>query len=51
MKQDNQKSMIHSQTVENQLEKLEAKTTTNEKNKKGSTNEIQPVTTEDGLTQ
>jgi hypothetical protein len=51
MKQSNQSGMIREQNVEKQLEQLEQQNPTNEKNKKGSTNEIQPMATDDGLTQ
>jgi hypothetical protein len=51
MKQGNQNGMIHDQNVEKQLEQLEQQNPTNEENKKGSTNEIQPMATDDGLTQ
>jgi hypothetical protein len=51
MNQDNKSHMINSQNVKNQLDQLEDQNVTNEKNKKGSTNEIQPMATDDGLTQ
>jgi hypothetical protein len=49
--QDNQGQMVNSQSVKEQLNRLEENSTTNVKNKKGSTNEIQPMATDDGLTQ
>jgi hypothetical protein len=51
MEKGNQSGMIRDQNVEKQLEQLEQQNPTNEENKKGSTNEIQPMATEDGLTQ
>jgi hypothetical protein len=51
MSQDTQSGMENSQSVEQQLDQLEKKNATNEKNKKGSTNEIQPMATDEGLTQ
>jgi hypothetical protein len=51
MNKDTQKNMINSQAVETQLDQLEEQNSTNEKNKKGSTNEIQPIATDEGLTQ
>lgn len=50
MKQETQGHMINSQTVQSQLNQLEEQNTT-DKNKKGSTNEIQPMETDEGLTQ
>ncbi|WP_180954551.1 hypothetical protein [Bacillus sp. V5-8f] len=50
MKKDNQSHNIHSQFVDNRLDHLEAQNK-DEKNEKGTTNEIQPMATEDGLTQ
>jgi hypothetical protein len=51
MNKDTKSNMIQSQTVEKQLNQLEQQNATTEKNKKGSTNEIQPIATDDGLTQ
>ncbi|CAH0345871.1 hypothetical protein [Bacillus sp. CECT 9360] len=51
MNKENQSHMIHSQAVNKQLDELEARNASNEKNKKGSTNEIQPIATDDELTQ
>jgi hypothetical protein len=52
MKKDNQHNhMIQSQAVDKQLDRLEAENATNETNKKGSTNEIQPMATDDEITQ
>jgi hypothetical protein len=42
--------LIKSEVVEQQLDQLEEKED-NESNKKGSTNEIQPMANEEGLTQ
>ncbi|WP_158553411.1 hypothetical protein [Peribacillus saganii] len=49
MQNENKDHMINSNAVREQLNQLEQET--NEKNKKGSTNEIQPIATDDGLTQ
>ncbi|WP_160118338.1 hypothetical protein [Bacillus sp. V59.32b] len=51
MKKENQSHMIQSQAVNKQLDELEAQNSSKEKNKKGSTNEIQPIATDDELTQ
>jgi hypothetical protein len=51
MNKDNKSYMINSEAVKNQLHQLEEQNGTNEKNKKGSTNEIQPIATDEGLTQ
>lgn len=51
MKKDTQSNMINSQAVKKQLHQLEEQNGTNEKNKNGSTNEIQPIATDEGLTQ
>lgn len=51
MVKDTKSDMINSQAVKNQLHQLEEQNSTNEKNKKGSTNEIQPIATDEGLTQ
>lgn len=51
MNKDNQSNMIKSDAVEKQLNQLESKNSTNNGNKKGSTNEIQPMATDDGITQ
>jgi hypothetical protein len=53
MNKDNQSHMIHSEFVDKEIDRLE-KQNSNEKNKnlKGTTNQIQPMATdEDGLTQ
>jgi hypothetical protein len=51
MNKDNKSYMINSEAVKNQLHQLEEQNGTNEKNKKGSTNEIQPIATDEELTQ
>ncbi|MBB6671311.1 hypothetical protein [Cohnella nanjingensis] len=51
MNQDSKGGMLNSRSVEQQLDQLEEQNTSKEKNKKGSTNEIQPITTDEGLTQ
>jgi hypothetical protein len=43
--------MTNSASVEKQLDELEEKNATKAQNKKGSTNEIQPMATDEGLTQ
>jgi hypothetical protein len=39
------------QAVEEQLQELEEQSASNEDNKQGSTNEIQPYATDEGITQ
>ncbi|WAH38390.1 hypothetical protein [Alicyclobacillus dauci] len=51
MNNDNKSHMIKSQTVKQQLDQLEKENPTKNRNKKGSTNEIQPIETDDGITQ
>jgi hypothetical protein len=51
MQKDTQSHMVNSEAVNKQLAQLEGQNATNEKNKKGSTNEIQPIATDDRLTQ
>lgn len=51
MVKDTKSDMINSQAIKNQLHQLEEQNSTNEKNKKGSTNEIQPIATDEELTQ
>ena len=51
MKKDVQNNFTNSQSVKNQLNQLESQNATNEKNKNGSTNEINPITTDEGLNQ
>ncbi|NHM33947.1 hypothetical protein [Neobacillus terrae] len=51
MKKDIQNNLTDSQSVKNQLNQLEAQNATNEKNKNGSTNEINPIVTDEGLNQ
>jgi hypothetical protein len=51
MNQDTQSGKINNKNVEKQLDQLEEQNATNEENKKGSTNEIQPYATDEGLTQ
>lgn len=51
MNKDNKSQMLNSQSVKNQLNQLEQQNAANEKNTKGSTNEIQPMATDEGLTQ
>ena len=46
-----QSRMVQSPTVMNQLKKLEKESFKGKRNKRGSTNEIQPMETEEGLTQ
>ncbi|WP_409305693.1 hypothetical protein [Peribacillus sp. SCS-155] len=46
MTKDNESSMIHSNYVDKQLDQLE-KQNSNNKNLKGTTNEIQPMATKD----
>ncbi|WP_158555878.1 hypothetical protein [Peribacillus glennii] len=50
MSKDNQSHMIHSQYVDKKIDQLESQQK-NQKNKTSTTNEIQPMATEDGLTQ
>ncbi|WP_180955323.1 hypothetical protein [Peribacillus deserti] len=50
MAQRNKGRMQNSESVQRQLNELENKNNAS-KNKKGSTNEIQPISNEDGLTQ
>ena len=47
MKKGTQGKMVKSQSVKKQLDQLEQSS----RNKSGSTNEIQPIATDDGLTQ
>ncbi|WP_180955579.1 MULTISPECIES: hypothetical protein [Bacillus] len=51
MNKDNGGHMIQSEAVSKQLEQFEQQNPTHEKNKKGSTNEIQPMATDDDITQ
>lgn len=51
MNKNNQSSMINSQAVNKQLLQFEEQSGQNEKDKAGSTNEIQPMVKEDGLSQ
>jgi hypothetical protein len=43
--------MTNSASVEKQLDELEEQNANKVQNKKGSTNEIQPMATDEGLTQ
>jgi hypothetical protein len=51
MSQKTESGMTNSTSVEKQLDELEQQNATKEQNKKGSTNEIQPIATDEGLTQ
>jgi hypothetical protein len=50
MNKDNKSQMLNAESVKNQLHQLEQQNSANEKTK-GSTNEIQPMATDEGLTQ
>jgi hypothetical protein len=51
MNQKKESGMTNSASVEKQLDELEQQNTAKAENKKGSTNEIQPMATDEGLTQ
>ncbi|WP_180955041.1 hypothetical protein [Bacillus sp. V3-13] len=51
MNRDNQGHMIQSEAVNTQLKQFEQQNPAHEKNKKGSTNQIQPMSTDDDITQ
>ncbi|WP_180953484.1 hypothetical protein [Bacillus sp. T33-2] len=51
MNNDKQGRMIQSDAVNKQLNQLEAQNAADEKYKKRSTNEVQPMATDDGITQ
>jgi hypothetical protein len=51
MNENTESNKIKSQSVEKQLDELEAQNATNEENKEGSTNEIQTLATDEGVTQ
>jgi hypothetical protein len=51
MNQKTESSMTNSASVEKQLDELEEQNAKKVQNKKGSTNEIQPMSTDEGLTQ
>ncbi|WP_156154104.1 hypothetical protein [Domibacillus tundrae] len=50
MTKNNQSHTVRSEAVKKQLNQLESKSK-NDQNKKGSTNEIQPLATDNGMTQ
>jgi hypothetical protein len=49
--QKTESGMIQSPSVDKQLDELEEQNAAKAQNKKGSTNEIQPMATDEGLTQ
>jgi hypothetical protein len=51
MSENTESNKIKSQSVDKQLDELEAQNATNEENKEGSTNEIQTLATDEGVTQ
>jgi hypothetical protein len=51
MNEKTEGGMTNSAAVGKQLDELEAQNTAKEQNKKGSTNEIQPIATDEGITQ
>ncbi|GEO27061.1 hypothetical protein AAC03nite_28460 [Alicyclobacillus acidoterrestris] len=48
---ENKGTMMKSPSVMKQLKELESENLTNQKHTKGSTNEIQPMVSDDGLNQ
>lgn len=51
MDQENQAGKIDTRSVQKQLDQLEQQNGTDEKYKKGSTNEVQPIANDEGITQ
>ncbi|WP_161793370.1 hypothetical protein [Cohnella kolymensis] len=51
MDQETQTGKINAENVQKQLDQLEQQNGTDEKYKKGSTNEVQPIANDEGITQ